>query len=99
MVYRPPDAKHESFVKVIQFLQEQIVSVNDDSFTICITGDFNLSRINWENGLISPGELLDESSSAKFLLQLMADNLYGQFFAPHVKKTLWICSSPTMTDL
>ena len=48
VVYRPPDAKHERFVKVIQFLQEQIVSVNDDSFTICITGDFNFPRINWE---------------------------------------------------
>ena len=74
VVYRP-DAKHESFVKVIQFLQEQIVSVNDDSFTICKTGDFiNFPCINWENGLITPG-----GSSAKFLLQFMADNLYGQY--------------------
>ena len=79
VVYRPPDAKHERFVKVIQFLQEQIVSVNDDSFTICITGDFNFSRINWENGLISPGGSSDDTSSAKFLLQFMADNLYGQY--------------------
>ena len=79
MVYRPPDAKHDSFVKVIQFLQEQIVSVNDDSFTICITGDFNCPRINWKNGLITPGGSSDESSSAKSLLQFMADNLYGQY--------------------
>ena len=78
VVYRP-DAKHESFVKVIQFLQEQIVSVNDDSFTICKTGDFNFPCINWENGLITPGGSSDESSSAKFLLQFMADNLYGQY--------------------
>ena len=66
-------------VKVIQFLQEQIVSVNDDSFTICITGDFNFPRINWKNGLITPGGSSDESSSAKSLLQFMADNLYGQY--------------------
>ena len=79
VVYRPPDAKHESFVKVIQFLQEEIASVNDDNFTICITGDFNFSRINWENGLISPGGSSDESTSAKLLLQFMADNLYGQY--------------------
>ena len=72
VVYRPSDAKHESFVKVIQFL-------NDDSFTICITGDFNFSCINWENGLISPGGSSDESSHAKFLLQFMAGNLYGQY--------------------
>ena len=100
VVYRPPDAKHESFVKVIQFLQEQIVSVNDDSFTICITGDFNFSRINWENGLISPGGSSDDTSLPNFSSNSWQITFMdSMFFAPHVNKTLWICSSPTITDL
>ena len=86
IVYRPPDASSASFSAAIEFMRNQFSNINDDSFELCLTGDFNFPRIDWESNTLKPGGTLEEQASAKALLRFMSDNLFTQFILVPTRK-------------
>jgi hypothetical protein len=83
VVYRPPSAPKASFSNIINFMKTKINDVNDDSYEICILGDFNFPHINWETSIIESGGSTEAHQSADELLSFMSDKLLNQFvFTP-----------------
>ena len=88
VIYRPPDAPGSSFSDALQFLTSNIQVLDDDSYQLCITGDFNLSHYNWTTGAVAPGATANESSCTELLLQFMTDHLMNQYvLCPTRKKS------------
>ena len=78
-IYRPPNASHGSFNGVLKFLRNCISDLNDDSFQICIMGDFNFPSIDWQSCTVAPGGSSEISESASALLSFMSDHLMNQY--------------------
>ena len=77
VLYRPPDAPEESFSGALNFMQSYINKF-DDSFQVCILGDFNFPNINWINGDIRPAAGL---GSLKRLLAVQDQLLLNQYIS------------------
>lgn len=86
IVYRPPESSSASFSSTIEFLSHQFNSVNDDSFEMCLAGDFNFPIIDWLSNTLKPGGTLEEQSSANLLLRFMSNQLLGQFVLVPTRK-------------
>ena len=78
-VYIPPNATHSSFYGVLKFLRKCISELNDDSYKLCIVGDFNFPIIDWESSSVSPGGSSESSLSASAFLSFMADHFLNQY--------------------
>ena len=79
VVYRPPDAAVASFSEVIQFLSRHILEINDDSYQLCITGDFNMSHFDWKTNSIRQGSTAEELKCVELLQQFMTDHFMNQY--------------------
>ena len=51
--YRPPDAPEDSFSCAMNFVNSCIKDF-DESFQLCILGDFNFPNFDWSNGEVRP---------------------------------------------
>jgi hypothetical protein len=78
-IYRPPNASSTSFNGVLNFLRKNISDLDDDSYQLCITGDFNLPSIDWISNTVSSGGSSESSLSASALLSFMSDHLLNQY--------------------
>ena len=85
-VYRPPNSPSTNFSSVIKFLHHQFSLVNDDSYEICISGDFNFPDIDWKNNTVLSGGTLEDQASANLLLSFMSDQLLSQFIHVPTRK-------------
>ena len=79
VVYRPPDAPLSSFKKAIDFIYSQVNNTSDDSYNICITGDFNLPDINWDTAVVPLESISEEQRSTDMLFKLMSDLFLNQY--------------------
>ena len=79
VVYRPPNATLQSFRNCITFIQDQVNLLDDNSYKVCVMGDFNFPNIDWELGSAQPGKSSDETHSADLLLKFMSDNFLNQY--------------------
>ena len=86
IVYRPPESTSSSFSSVIQFLNHQFSMINDESYEICLAGDFNFPDIDWRSNTVLPGGTLDDQASANMLLKLMSDQLFNQYVLVPTRK-------------
>ena len=77
VVYRPPGAEAVSFSKVMKFVERCIWDLNDDSYQLCLTGDFNFSCINWESGYIDSGS--NDRLSAQNFKMFLSRFLMNQY--------------------
>ena len=83
VVYRPPSSPIQNFKSTLNFLREHITELGDDSFQLCVTGDFNLPGIQWESNTATEGPDSYLGQSARVLLDYMADTLSSQYvFVP-----------------
>lgn len=78
-VYRPPNCLSSSFNEVLKFLKDCIPELNDDSYQICIVGDFNFPMINWDFHSVTPGYTSDTNLSAHAFLNFMAEHFMNQY--------------------
>ena len=80
MVYRPPNTLTSSFLSgLIDFLKNDINDINDDSYQLCVTGDFNLHYIHWESSCVSTGGSSGDQSSAEALFSFMSEYMLNQY--------------------
>ena len=79
VVYQPPNASLSSFKDLLSFLSSCIQRVDDDSYDLMITGDYNLPTIDWDLGSIAPGGTLETQESAQSLLSFMSEHLLNQY--------------------
>ena len=75
VLYRPPDASEESFSSAMNFLMSCIQEF-DDSFQLCVLGDFNFPNMDWTNGDIG---LTSGVSSLRRLLDFQDKLLLNQY--------------------
>ena len=79
VVYRPTDAPLASFKKAMDFIYAEVDNVGDDSFNICITGDFNFPDIDWEFPVVPVESVSEEQHSKDTLFKLMSDLMLNQY--------------------
>ena len=79
VLYRPPKTPASSFSSAIEFLSSHIQNIVDDSYQLNITGDFNMSEIDWHTGLLSPGCPTDVAECSKVLFSFMSKHLLNQY--------------------
>ena len=79
VAYRPPNAPLSSFNSLLEFFSSCIHLVNDDSYDIMITGDYNLPSIDWQTVSVSLGGPSETQLSAHSLLNFMAKHLLSQY--------------------
>ena len=60
--------------------------INDESYEICLAGDFNFPDIDWRSNTVLPGGTLDDQASANMLLKLMSDQLLNQYVLVPTRK-------------
>ena len=100
VIYRPPTAPLSSFNNALKFIRNAIQSVDDDSYTHCVTGDFNFPYISWDTGSIKPGGTSEDASAAKLLLKFINDHLMNQYVLSPTRGQnildLFICNCDTM---
>ena len=79
VIYRPPNAPSSSFKSITTFLKTNIASVDDDSYQLCLSGDFNLPNIDWESELIDHTGSSDMLQSAEAIQLLMNEHFLNQY--------------------
>ena len=77
VIYRSQKASLSSFTDALQFVENKIKSL-DDTYTIIITGDFNLPNICWDTLTVQTGLTTAVSDAARRLLQFMEIFLLNQ---------------------
>ena len=79
VAYRPPNASATSFTSLLSFFSSCISRMNDDSYDIMMTGDFNLPLIDWETTSVLTGGSLEMQQAAQALLVFMSKHLLFQY--------------------
>ena len=79
VAYRPPNATAASFSALLDFFSSCISQVNDDSYDMMITGDYNLPAIDWQTCTVLPGGSADSQLSSRTLLEFMSEHLLSQY--------------------
>lgn len=84
VVYRPPDATDESFLKLLNTLENMLNQFSNDSRTpdVYILGDFNLPGIDWVNG----GSPSKDLVSSNYLLELAERHFLTQVITKPTRK-------------
>ena len=77
--YRPPNAPVESLDAMLDFFSRYICCLNDDSYDLMVTGDFNIPVIDWETISVCPGGSAEMQQSARSLLTFMSKHLLSQY--------------------
>ena len=79
VAYRPPNASLSSFKALLSFFSTCISSINDDSYDIMMTGDYNLPLIDWQTNCVQPGGTQEIQQSAQDFLTFLSDHLLSQY--------------------
>ena len=79
VAYRPPNASLSSFKALLSFFSVCISSINDDSYDIMMTGDYNLPSIDWQTNCVQSGGTQEVQQSAQHFLAFMSDHLLSQY--------------------
>ena len=70
-IYRPPNSDENSFISVLDKVQDTIDTHLTMSPEVIILGNFNFSHINWETSKVQGGV---GASQARRLLELLNHN-------------------------
>jgi hypothetical protein len=79
VLYRPPNASSSSSTALFDFVKKQINQLNDENYQLCIMGDFNLPRIDWNSGTTDSGGSSDENIAGEALLSFMSNCFLNQY--------------------
>ena len=79
VAYRPPNAPLASFDALLSFFSSCISRVDDDSYDLMITGDYNLPNIDWHTGSLNSMGTSDIQESGQSLLSFMSRHLLSQY--------------------
>ena len=79
IIYRPPNANRESFLKLIKFLKVCLEEEADSSFQLCIAGDLNFPLINWENEQVLSFQAIEMQQSANDFLHVLNSLMMNQY--------------------
>ena len=77
VLYRSQKASLCSFTDALKFIENKI-KLFDDSYTLIVTGDFNLPNICWDTLTVQTGSTIAVSDAAQYLLQFMEKFLLNQ---------------------
>ena len=98
VLYRPPDASLSSFKTCLSFISDYIA--DNDSYEMCLLGDYNLPLIDWNTNSVSAGHSLHAQQSASQLLEFMASHLLSQYVMEPTRLSncldLCLSNSPNM---
>ena len=67
------------FVTNVSTLIMTISIINDDSYDIMMTGDYNLPLIDWQTNCVQPGGTQEIQQSAQKFLAFLSDHLLSQY--------------------
>ena len=100
VVYRPPNAPFSSFKNAMNFIENAIQDIGDDSYQHCVTGDFNFPLIDWSTGVTKSGGTTEDANSSNLLLKFMADHLMNQYILTSTRENsileLFFCNSGSL---
>jgi hypothetical protein len=68
-----------SFEALLNFFSTRISSINDDSYDIMVTGDYNLPLIDWQTNCVQSGGTQEIQQSAQLFLAFISDHLLSQY--------------------
>ena len=78
VIYRPPNSENEFWSEALDKVNSEIslAQANGSYSPVIVTGDFNMSRVNWSNGSveIKPGMNKQETEFINFVTNNFLEN-------------------------
>ena len=78
VLYRPPNSSNASLKSCLEFINSSL-NEDDDSFELCLMGDFNFPNVDWESCVALPGASLSNRLSFDILYEFIGEHMLSQY--------------------